>query len=74
MIFASDLSKARLSESEYFGLLLKLMHSIIIVIAHRQGLAKVLRLLYQHYPEQMTVSIASLLAEQVAILQGLIHN
>ena len=43
-------------------------------IAHRQTLADVLRLLHQHYPEQMTVSITSLAPEQVAVLQELTQN
>jgi len=47
---------------------------MLFLIAHRQTLADVLRLLHQHYPELMTVSIASLAPEQVAVLQELIQN
>lgn len=46
----------------------------MFLVAHRQTLADVLQLLHQHYPEQMTVAIAALAPEQVAILQGLIQN
>ena len=43
----------------------------MFLIAHRRTLTDVLRLLHQHYPEQMTVAIASLAPEHVAILQAL---
>ena len=50
------------------------IYIICIIIAQRQTLAGVLQLLHQHYSEQMTVSIASLAPEQVAILQELIQS
>lgn len=40
----------------------------------RQTLAGVLQLLQQQYPQQMTVSIATLAPEQMAILQDLIQS
>lgn len=46
----------------------------LYVIAYRQRLADTLRCLRQQYPEQMTISIASLAPEQVTVLQELIQN
>ena len=52
------------------------MHNVFycITTAQRQTLAGVLQLLQQQYPQQMTVSIATLAPEQMAILQDLIQS